>query len=238
MSIAEKLTTIAENEQKVYWAGYIDGDAEGYQYGYQDGSEQGLQIGYTAGKEDGYADGQQAEYDRFWDTFQQNGNRNGYQTAFCFDGWTDETYNPKYPIVAVNGSFAAIYNYSKITDTKVDIILSGTGVNPAQVFNCCFYLVTIRSLDISNYTGSYNNWFAGCSALENITIIGTIRYGMDLHWSTKLSKVSLLNIIDCLEDKSTDTSGTSWVLTIGGTNLAKLTDAEKAIATQKGWTLV
>ncbi len=32
-------------------------------------------------------------------------------------------------------------------------------------------------------------------------------------------------------------AGSVWTVTLGTTNLAKLTDAEKAIATQKGWTL-
>jgi uncharacterized protein YndB with AHSA1/START domain len=44
-----------------------------------------------------------------------------------------------------------------------------------------------------------------------------------------------MNIIGCLSDYSG--SGTTHTCTIGTANLAKLTDAEKAIATEKGWTL-
>ena len=47
-----------------------------------------------------------------------------------------------------------------------------------------------------------------------------------------------MSIINCLKDYSTDTSGTSHTVTLGTTNLAKLTDEQKAIATEKGWSLV
>ena len=45
------------------------------------------------------------------------------------------------------------------------------------------------------------------------------------------SLVSVLNALQQLDE------GTSYTCTIGSTNLAKLTDEQKAIATNKGWTL-
>ena len=79
----------------------------------------------------------------------------------------------------------------------------------------------------------------GRNPLEDFEIIGgTINInGFDFHWSTKLSHDSLMSIINALQDKTTDTSGTSWVVTLGTENLAKLSDSQKAIATQKGWSL-
>lgn len=41
--------------------------------------------------------GKQAEYDRFWDSYQNNGNRSDYQYAFA--GWKDAVFKPKYNIV-------------------------------------------------------------------------------------------------------------------------------------------
>ena len=60
---------------------------------------------------------------------------------------------------------------------------------------------------------------------------------MDLARPANLDHESLLSVVNCLKDYSADTSGTVWKVTLGATNLAKLTADEKAIATGKGWTL-
>lgn len=55
---------------------------------------QGLEDGLLSGE----ADGRQAQYDEFWDEFQQNGKRKDYRFAFgC--GWNSKTFKPKYPII-------------------------------------------------------------------------------------------------------------------------------------------
>lgn len=54
---------------------------------------------------------------------------------------------------------------------------------------------------------------------------------LDIQWS-KLDHESLMNILNGLEAVTT-----KQTLTLGSTNLAKLTDEEKAIAIGKGWTL-
>lgn len=277
MSIAEKLTTIAENEPKVYWAGYIDGDAEGYQYGYQDGSEQGLQIGYTAGKEDGYAAGQQAEYDRFWDAFQQNGNRTSYGYAFCGASWTKETFNPKYKITPKGtgrvcmGLFkyfawqCATDELPTLTFDMLDLSGLTTSNDVSEMFfNCSFDRLEV-DLTVSPVFDNMNSTFNGAdggvikhmcvkmkpqsmkNAFHYLARLQTLTFvdgseigcnGLNLSISTQLDYYSLFGVLDVLTDKTTDTSGTSWVVTLGATNLAKLTDEAKAIATQKGWTLV
>lgn len=53
MSIAEKLTTVAENQQRVYDAGY----GTGYETGHAAGYELGEVNGWTDGKDEGYAEG-------------------------------------------------------------------------------------------------------------------------------------------------------------------------------------
>ena len=50
MSIADKLQTIAENEQRVYDAGY----EKGYDKGMEFGNDLGQQMGYQAGLKEGY----------------------------------------------------------------------------------------------------------------------------------------------------------------------------------------
>lgn len=43
--------------------------------------------------------GIQTEYDRFWDGYQDSGNRTNYHYAFAYVGWNDTTFKPKYNIV-------------------------------------------------------------------------------------------------------------------------------------------
>lgn len=111
MSIAEKLTTIAENQQRVfdagrnsgggggdYDSGYNEGYSNGYDSGYSEGYDLGSSEGYDSGYFSGYDEGQAAEYDRFWDAFQRNGELTNYTHAFAGLGWTAENLRPKYPV--------------------------------------------------------------------------------------------------------------------------------------------
>lgn len=75
--------------------------------------------------------------------------------------------------------------------------------------------------------------FDGCTNLVNFGGLSGVNVKFDLSPCTKLSHESLLNVINNLENVTSSTT-----LTLGSTNLAKLTDEEKAIATGKGWTLV
>lgn len=113
MSVAEKLIMIAENEQRVYDKGFADGKAAG-------------------------GDGQ-AEYDRFWDTYQQNGERQRYTYAFSGGGWNENTFRPKYNIYPIDGTYT-FYE----CEYKADLagVLNELGV----------------SLDLSRCTG-YNGMF-------------------------------------------------------------------------------
>lgn len=188
MTIAEKLTQIAENEQKVFDAG----------------REMGLSDGHFTGYQDGLAAGKQAQYDAFWDAFQANGERRFYYYAFSWgqfnNGWASEAYNPKYPIIAdgtaENSSTAAsrsIFHYSsKLTDAKVPIILkNGSAQN---CFYRCYALKNIPSLTLENIT-SFGAAFEECRELETLIVHGKIEADIDIHWSTKLSRESIESII-------------------------------------------
>ena len=73
-------------------------------------------------------------------------------------------------------------------------------------------------------------------ALENVTIEGVIGKNMTITSCDKLSHDSIMSIINHLKDYNG--SGTTYTLTLGSYNLRKISDTEKSIATQKGWTLV
>ena len=50
-----------------------------------------------------YEAGKQAQYDEFWDAFQQNGTRQDYKYGFAGNGWRVENFRPKYNLVIGNG---------------------------------------------------------------------------------------------------------------------------------------
>ena len=125
-----------------------------------------------------------------------------------------------------------MYGYC-LTELPTLDFSSWTGGN--QVFEGCNKLVTIEKLIIPE-TASLSRWFHSCSALENIVFEGVIgKNDLNLSYAKKLTHDSLMSVINALKDYSgTSTTGT---VTLGSDNLAKLTDAEKKIATDKGWTL-
>lgn len=101
----------------------------------------------------------------------------------------------------------------------------------SNMFYSCGKLTTVPQFDTSNVT-NMSSMFAGCFSLEQIHMIN-INANLDISSSTKFTREALLEIIGNLVAQ---TSG-SKKLTMGATNLAKLTDADKKIATDKGWTL-
>ena len=99
MSIAEKLVTVAESMQGVYDKGFADGQSQG----------------------------SDSWYDTFWDTFQQNGNRQNYTNAFVSGnanqhsvGWTNANFKPKYSFDNIIGY--AMFDYSMIEGSLSEIL--------------------------------------------------------------------------------------------------------------------
>lgn len=80
-----------------------------------------------------------------------------------------------------------------------------------------------------------SNTFTSCNALENIALEGTIGVSVSFSSSKNLTHDSLMSIIEHLKNYAG--SGTTHTVTLGTTNLNKLTADEKKIATDKGWTL-
>jgi hypothetical protein len=173
----------------------------------------------------GYTDGQKAEYDRFWDEYQRN-NRSDYEYAFAGIGWVDTNYNPKYPI---NGKIASAFRGGRMTNTKVDIVASGSTAN---AFNSS-YVVTIPSIDLTNGTG-LNNCFNGASNLENVTFVGTIPTSLNMS-ACPLTNASVQSAIDHLKDLK---GATAQTLTLKADVGAALTEAQKTAISAKNWTLV
>lgn len=103
--------------------------------------------------------------------------------------------------------------------------------NMSSMFDGCYKLTTVPQFDTSNVV-IMDSMFSNCNNLEAIHMIN-INANLSISASTKFTREALLEIIGNLKAQ---TSGTK-TLTMGSTNLAKLTDEDKAIATNKGWTL-
>lgn len=111
-----------------------------------------------------------------------------------------------------------------------------------EIFSRCFYGLKGDNITIPlklNDDGSqaFDKMFNSTYGIVNLTIYGTIgQNGFNVAACTQLTHDSLMSIINALKDYLT--IGGTHTITLGTVNLAKLTDAEKAIATQKGWTLL
>lgn len=104
--------------------------------------------------------------------------------------------------------------------------------NMTDMFYGCSSLTTIPLLDTSRVTDMLN-MLSYCSSLTDLGGFTGLKVNLDLSYSSKLTHDSLMNVIN----KAADVTASPKTLTLGATNLAKLTDAEKGIATSKGWTL-
>lgn len=171
--------------------------------------------------------GEKSEYDRFWDAFQTNGTRTTYSYVFCGFGWTDEVYQPKYNFDSVK-TVNNMYFYSRLTDTKLPINLTGvTNGNTTAMFHGSA-IKTIRTLTVDEKT-VFSTTFNNCSALENITFEGTIATnGLNLQWSP-LSPDSMKSVILHLKNFAGTEYEGAYSVTFSETCWAAL-DAEGATA--------
>ena len=76
------------------------------------------------------------------------------------------------------------------------------------------------------------NCFYNCSSLKTITGNPNFKVSLKLSPCPNLTHDSIMVVINGLQ-----TVTSKQTLTLGSTNLAKLTEADKKIATDKGWTL-
>ena len=149
--------------------------------------------------------------------------------ASMFDGCHSLTTVPLFNTSNVTNMSNMFGSCLKLT--TVPLFDTSKVTNMRNMFNHCDSLTTVPSFDTVNVR-DMDYMFNYCSALEQIHMIN-INANLSISASTKFTREALLEIIGNLKAQ---TSGTK-TLTMGATNLAKLTDEDKAIATNKGWTL-
>lgn len=228
MSIAQKLSAVAENMKKFY-----------------DGTRQ-------------------AAREQLWNVITIRGGRNIYSYAFARTDFTGVDFikpivpghlNPsatsvdymfyiyrgshlpgnidlsKVPAKAVNSAMFAMSSLVEIYDMGLCAMNS--------YLNAFYKCETIKKIPVlrthkgTTFSGTFYETFA----LEDITFEGVIGQNLNVSYSTKLSRESLINIIDCLYDYASDGDTAIHKLNLGSANLDKLSDDEQQIATDKGWTL-
>ena len=195
--------------------------------------------------------GKKSEYDEFWDTFQDYGNRTRYINAFSWNWWTDELYNPKYPLLctSANAIENTFYYNTSITDTKVPIIVQAPNESATQnmlaTFYRCHKLKTIPLLSLEG-VGNFRNTFTECYELETLNLQGIVEVdGFDLHWSTKLSKDSITSIINTLSNTTNGLTltlsqtavDTSFETSEGLADGSTSSEWTTLIATKSNWTI-
>ena len=130
--------------------------------------------------------------------------------------------------------FDAGGKFQNLTATSVDgwFLPSDTSnvTNMSYMFNACSSLTSVPAFDTSNVT-NMSSMFYSCYSLTEIHMTG-MKVSFDISASTKFTESALVEILNNLTNVTS-----TQTLTMGSTNLAKLTDDEKAIATGKGWTL-
>lgn len=124
-------------------------------------------------------------------------------------------------------AFRDCVNLEEIGTLDTSKITSAT-----SLFHGCTKLRKIASVDFSSVTAQINTAFTSCAALVDIRFEGIIKVDIAMSGCPNLSVESLLSLLNAL---SAVVSGKTC--NIGSKNLGKLTAAQRAIATNKGWTL-
>lgn len=215
-----------------YDDGYTIGEAEGYKDGTTDGYNSGYGEGYTTGEAEGYENGKQAEYDAFWDAFQNYGKRTAYYSVFSGSGWTDNNFKPKYDIkMTYSARQAFLYNgvsdlakcledsgvtmdISQATDTtqifygaqckRLPVIdFSNSGTSGNGFYDCKKLETIDMFIPSKKASATYGGEFTNCSKLKNIKFGGDLLNTMSFAYSAELSGDSIKSIVNHLSDTAT-----------------------------------
>lgn len=212
MTIAQKLETIANNEDRVYDAGYD----RGYYRGERDGEQNGYAKGYD---------------DRINDVFKiitSEGTSKSYFYAFANNRFTNANFSTKYPFKSTHCGHM-FYN-SSISVTNATFGTSECS-NFSDMFNNAWGVTEIPALDmarctvsefcfatsnitkITNINVSENTVFDTASptfySMSNVTEIrftGALACSVYFRSMTKASKDSVKSIIGCLSTSAVGTT--------------------------------
>lgn len=162
------------------------------------------------------------------DLIQPNDTENVTNMEYMFNNCNNLTTVPQLDtsnVVNMSSMF-----YKCIALTTIPLIDTSKVTNMSYMLYNCSNLATVPALDADKVT-NLSYIFDRCSNLKSI-LMTNIGFSLKISASTKFERSDLLVILNNLK-----TVTSTKTLTMGTANLAKLTDEDKAIATNKGWTL-
>lgn len=121
-----------------------------------------------------------------------------------------------------------LYDFTRVTNA-MGLFCNCRNIKIIPAFN--FSSLPTNWADFSVVTSG--GWIYNCTNIEEIHIVD-IHYNMNIKASTKFTREALVEIIGNLRDM---TGSTAKTLTMGSTNMAKLTTDDIAVATAKNWTI-
>ena len=125
-----------------------------------------------------------------------------------------------------------MFNYcSKLT--TIPQLNTSNVTDMRDMFSDCWALTTVPAIDANNVTNSnyLQNIFWNCMNLKSI-LMTNIGANLRISACKKMEREDLLVVLNNLK-----TVTSTRTLVVGAENMAKLTDEDKAIAINKGWTL-
>ena len=137
------------------------------------------------------------------------------------------TYIGDFDCPELTSIYGFIWNSSLLT--KAPSFNSTKLYDIHQAYTDCVALEEIPSIVCTNVTSTFY-YVHNCPALTTVGALQNLKVSIDFSSSPLLTVESLMNIINGLATASA-------TLTLGSANLAKLSDEQKAVATNKGWTL-
>lgn len=238
MSIADKLTTVAENQEKVYEAGKKSEYDAFWNAHTENGNRKSYYYAFFAWKasmfypKDDIVFTNQSSSSCFY-------NLNQYGSSYCDYDFDFSTRLEECNVILDTSQATNLgYLFSNVCSLSVPAMDARNCTSFVSMFSSS-YIETIGEIWLSDTNASQNftNMFSGSNneRLKNITFKGVIASNIDFKTCSKLTHDSLMSIVNALKDYSDDTSGTTHTITLGATNISKMTDDELNMIEEKGW---
>ncbi|MBR2476818.1 MAG: hypothetical protein IKB50_01640 [Clostridia bacterium] len=193
MSIAEKLTAIAENEKKVFDAGCSEGESNMWDKITNYGNRKFYEYGF-----------------KYWGCEEFNPTYQIVPTSRSICMFEDSPKLKKVEsryldlsnVTANNGAENTSNNYCTFRRCSALEEIEDVGMPPGgyyQTFGWCYNLHTVAAMRCKK-EGGYTSPFNSCTRLRNLTIEGVIGNNFTVAHSSLLTKDSIISIITALFD--------------------------------------